>query len=654
MIAINSARVPAWLMTFCVGLCLSLSAYPQVPAPDPCLSPGNTVIQASGSPYIYLLHNGRKYYIQNFRWISKNGYGAVHILKPAEVAAIPSGYDLTEQSKVPGTPEALEGKLAVGLDQKVYVIQQGQRHWVLDGRWFAEHGYAGQQPMPVSQADLQELPLGEDFPYIPAVSRIWVLTLTLCLFTFFFLSARGYYRSLLNPSAERFAKNKLFQKWTTWHTRGVLLALFIAAIIAREPELLSHPRFWAEEGTAWFQYGSSHSVIQTLFFVYPASSYFALIANIGGVLSSMTAAGFGLEYAPAATTFLALLIQVLAIALILFGKSRLFNSLWKAVAGCLIVLFASTATDEIWLNSINSMSFLGLISLLLLFEETWNWPGWTRWGSRGLLILSGLSSPYTSALLPLFVVSAWREKQREQKIQCLILILCAFVQAGIVVRTRMETARNPNKIEQTPRDLGEAERGKHVRLDAAMVDIFWGHIAYPAAGYSMRERLLGNTGMKDAWITASSAPPRPKSTSLKAVGWFCFVLIAILLWRLKGAPLYCTTNLVIGAFLILSLFTSVASLNGVPLGRYAFLPGFTFLLLLLINVESSKSRIVPYVSMFVLSYGLACGMANYRLRQVQDGPSWSKEVQVWHTDHTHPLHVWPPGWEFVYSGPVNR
>jgi hypothetical protein len=276
MIVKSLTRMPAWLPAFCVGLWLSLSAYPQAPMPAPCLSPENTVIQGAGSPYIYLLHNGRKYYIQSFRWISKNGYGAVHILKPAEVAAIPSGYDLTEQSKVPGTADALEGKLAVGLDHKVYVIQQGQRHWVLDGRWLVEHGYAGQQPIPVSDADLQALPLGEDFPYIPTISRIWIFFLTIGLFAFFILSTRGHYRRLLNTSSGWFAENTLFQNWTTWHTRGVLLVLFIAAIVAREPDLLSHPRFWAEEGTAWFPYGSSHSVIQTIFFVYLAPAIWYL------------------------------------------------------------------------------------------------------------------------------------------------------------------------------------------------------------------------------------------------------------------------------------------------------------------------------------------------------------------------------------------
>ena len=40
------------------------------------------------------------------------------------------------------------------------------------------------------------------------------------------------------------------------------------------------------------------------------------------------------------TTLIALLIRVLAIAIILLGKSRLFDTQWKTLVGCCIVLFA--------------------------------------------------------------------------------------------------------------------------------------------------------------------------------------------------------------------------------------------------------------------------------------------------------------------------
>ena len=109
--------------------------------------------------------------------------------------------------------------------------------------------------------------------------------------------------------------------------RVVAAIIFIAAIGLREPFLLQHPRFWAEEGLIWFQYGSTHSIPKMLFYVFPPSNYFNLAPNIGGILSARTAAHFGLLYAPLATTLFAYFIQAGATVSILFVKSRLFESL---------------------------------------------------------------------------------------------------------------------------------------------------------------------------------------------------------------------------------------------------------------------------------------------------------------------------------------
>jgi hypothetical protein len=563
----------------------------------------------------------------------------VRVVKPSELAAIPSDYELAEESPIPGSAAALEGKLVRGPDGKIYVVAEGQRHWVLDGRWIARSSYAGQTPVPATEAELQALSSGAVYTYTSLQdtlkANIPVFALTSAIFLFFFLSTGNHGRNLLGTRFEQASGSKLVQNWSGWQTRVILFAGFVVAIAMREPYLLSHPRFWAEEGVVWFQYASSHSIIKTILFAFPGSGYLNLTANIGAVLASITATRFGLEYAPAATTLLAFLIQVFPIALILFGRSPLFDSLWKAIAGCLIVIFAFTDTDEVWLNTINSMSFLGLISLILLFGETWNWPRWMKWGARGMLILCGLSSPYSAALLPLFMIFALRDKKREQKIHCIILIACVLVQAGVVVRTRMETA---------PSGAESQRRGTDVPLDVSMVNVFAGQMAYPAIGYSTRELLLEKLGLQEAWASASHFPPRPFSSSLQDGGWLCFILIAAILGTLKGSTLFGQSNMMIGAFLLLASFTCVASLGATPVGRYAFLPGLTFLLILLINVESPKSAARRYVSMFVLSYGLAAGMLAYRAFRFQDGPSWSREVQLWHADHTHRLRVWPTGW----------
>src|SRR5215469_9301617 len=576
-----------WLL-----LCFSLYAHAPAPTANPGSSIDNILVTAPSGPQIYLLKGGRKYYIESWRWIANHGYGGeiIYSLKSSELAAIPSGYDLGEQSPVPGTLAALDKKLITGGDGKLYAIEGGRRHWIVDGRWIEGTQYANQAPVAITTAELEALPLGRDFLYMPSGQIKLIIFLTCTLFIFIFVTIARHSECLGAARLFQFTRRTL-PPHKSWLLRVVLLMMFAVLIALREPNLLSHPRFWAEEGTIWFQYAVLHSAIKTLLFVYPSSGYLNLTANIGAILSSMTARIFGLQYAPAATTILAFIIQLLAIVLILFGKSRIFDSLWKAIVGCLIVLFAVTSTDEIWLNTINSMSFLGLISLVLLFEETWNWPRRMKWISRLALVLCGLSSPYTAALLPLFLITTWREEQREQRIQCFILIVCVLVETGIVVRTHIETA-------QSRLTRGSSEvlltRGTEVRLDASMVNVLIWHMINPALGPAMREQLVDELGPKQVSVSAVSLPS--SSSSLTVAGWLCFILITAALWILRSRWFYSTTNLVLAAFIILSSFTCLASLHGSPLGRYAFLPGLTFLILLLINSEQGKFVATRYIS----------------------------------------------------------
>lgn len=513
---------------------------------------------------------------------------------------------------------ALEGRLLSGKDGKIYVVWHGVRHWIVAQRWIAESGYAKQSPMALTDAELEAIPLGRTISYVSRGDKIALCLLAVALFAFF-----AWGRRLKDSKA----------------VRVVLAALFIVAMALREPYLLQHPRFWAEEGLIWFQFASTHSILQTLFFVCTVSNYYVLTPNIGAVLSSQVAAHFGLLYAPVPTTYLALLMQALAVVAIFFIKSRLFTSLWRAVTGCLILLFAATTTDDIWLNSINSMVFLGAVAIVLLFAD-WEAAGSRlRWAYRGLLLFAGLSSPYAVALLPVFFLSAWRLKIREQKVQCLILLFCAIVDTGAVVQSRILIAKAKT----------DPMRGTVVRLDASAVNMFVEHMLYPAVGYSLRERVLEVSGLKEASSSATSFPPRPLTRTLRTGGWLSLFVIAGTLTLLRGRQLLSTTNWVMAVFLVLSIFTCVASLYSVPTNRYAFLPGFCFLLLLMLNIDGEKPAAQRYACAAVLAVGLAAGMVAYQKPVSQEGPPWSGEVAKWEANPDYSLRVWPS----FFVQPVN-
>jgi hypothetical protein len=517
----------------------------------------------------------------------------------------------------------LENRIVISSDDsREYLITHGQRHWIVDPRWTTVNNRSSDSVTAVSGTELRALPLGSDITYTSPQDKIALTFLTVCLSAFcLFLTSGSKYSLLLWG-------NRLIAKLSERRLRVLLFGAFVLIIISRASSLALHPRFWAEDGVIWFEYGSSHSPLQMLTFLYPLSGYFNLTANIGGVLSSFTAAHLGLEYAPGGTTALSLMLQVLPIAIVLFGRSRLFDSFWKAIAGCLIILFSPTATEEIWLNTINSMSYLGLMTFLLVFEDTSSWPVWLKWIFRGLLVLAGLSGAYSLAFLPLFAVSAYLYKQRETKIQSAILGACLLVQGGIVLHSKFFGAGLPTR--ELP------------RFDTAMVNVLFGHIATPSLGLTTMQNLIGGLGLTDAWESATSFT-HPFSSTMLVAGWFSSLILGVLLWRLRGSGGESVRNFVLGAFLLVAGLTSVASMAGVPQARYAFLPGLLFLLLLLLNIEHARSRLIRFICMVALAFGLSNGILAYDRVAPFSGPPWSDEVQVWRKNHAYRLRVWP-GW----------
>ena len=619
MNALDGSQAPVWVRYFCLAFWLTLCAQSQPLQPGQPPKQVGELIEAVGQPEIYLFTNGEKYHIENPSWIGQNGFGAspIHFLPANVVDAIPNGYPLPEGSGLPGNPRkmALEGKLLQDKEGAIYVVIHGRRHWIRTAHWISESPYAQQGVTPLTDRQLEAIPLGGDIDDTSVEEKIARPLLAVVIFAFFFSGLTGRLKAL-----ERFKAS-----------RTILAIIFIAAIGLREPYLLQNPRFWAEEGSIWFQYGSTHPIWRTLLFVFPISNYFSLAPNIGAVLSSQAAVHFGLLYAPMATTLYSYLIQALCIVSILVVRSRLFDSLWKAVAGCLIVLFAPTTTDEIWLNSINSMSFLGAITLVILFADTQNWSRATKWVTRGILLFCGLSSPYAVALTPLFLLWAWRSKGREQKIQCAILMICVLVQAGVVLESRRENKRQHI----------HSVRATLIRPDASAVNIFVEHMLYPSVGLPARELVLDTFGLKESSISALTAPARPFLQTLPLGGWFCFLLIVGILALLRGKSLFSMTNMMLAAFLVLSIFTCIASLYSVPTGRYAFMPGVAFLLLLLLNIDSASSRTQQYICASILSIGLAAGMVAYATPRYQEGPSWQGELAKWEASPAYTPRVWP-------------
>src|SRR5512133_505488 len=104
----------------------------------------------------------------------------------------------------------------------------------------------------------------------------------------------------------------------------------LAVAVARCPQLLASPRFWAEEGRDYFAYAFAHGPLAGLLASH--LGYYALVTNASAALASVVP----LEHAPLVTTAIALLVQLAVSALVLTSVS----SLWCGGAATLAIALA--------------------------------------------------------------------------------------------------------------------------------------------------------------------------------------------------------------------------------------------------------------------------------------------------------------------------
>jgi hypothetical protein len=147
--------------------------------------------------------------------------------------------------------------------------------------------------------------------------------------------------------------------------RFIILAFIVFLIIYRSPELFIHPRLWAEEGTIFFKYIYENSFIDGLLMIprYTAG-YYSLSINTPITIFTHL---LPIEYIPTATTYFSFLILLIPFVIILWGNSYLWDTLYKKILACLILLVTPSAlTPEIWLNTINLQVYYGMSSLIIL------------------------------------------------------------------------------------------------------------------------------------------------------------------------------------------------------------------------------------------------------------------------------------------------
>ena len=402
----------------------------------------------------------------------------------------------------------------------------------------------------------------------------------------------------------------------------VALALLGAAafLVLRAPAVLLEGRFWAEEGSVYFQAARDDGLRSLL---RPHQGYLSLVTNAATGAAALPFVP--LPSAPRVTVFASLLVQLVPAFLLLTRRAAWLPSTSVRLAAIGLYLLARPS-DEIWLNTANSHFVLAVATAIVLATR----GSASRWSSLPVLALSGLSGVGAVLLAPLFWLEAARERTRERLAEAVLLTACALLQGSILLATM-------------------AAGGRSVRADA---DLF------PPALLSrsvVAPFVSDGTGSDVA--LRIYAPLRrggsPVLPSLAALAGVLALGLACRRMRSREAALLAGSAALLFAA---GYFGALGADRAVHLRfvlpgeseRYSWAPN-VLLLLSLLALGAAPGPPRPFLRAFALAltavasiHGLSAQAAASRVApRYYSGPSWAAEVAAWRADPSRRSRIWP-------------
>jgi hypothetical protein len=206
--------------------------------------------------------------------------------------------------------------------------------------------------------------------------------------------------------------------------------LFAALLVARRPDCIRNPQFWAEEGTRFFVDAHERSVWINL--ATHSLGYFYLSIR----LVSQAAAHVPLQHAPLMLVLSALGIQAGVPSFILSSRCANWMGPFPLRLAAALLYCGMPNSFEVHCIALNARVHLVILAALIIVSP----PPLTSRGKvfdATVLILTGLSGPYVLLLAPMALWRHWQAPTSTTWRNCLIL----FVTFGFAIFAAVMSGR---------------------------------------------------------------------------------------------------------------------------------------------------------------------------------------------------------------------
>ena len=397
-------------------------------------------------------------------------------------------------------------------------------------------------------------------------------------------------------------------------------ALLVALAFLRSPHVLLEGRFWAEEGSIHFAHASNEGGLSGLTFIDQRAGYLNLVPNVGTWIASLVP----LSIAPLITTWIAFGVLLYLLWITLAWPSDLLATKAARLIAAGLLLFGPAAHPEVWLNTINSQTHLGIVGIVMLFVRLDDLSSRQFGASIAGLLVATLSGLYTVVLSPLFVWRALRDRTRRTIIHAAVVAGATAFQGIVVLVSRTSGSLEESKLSiPGPAELLATLGGLHIS------PVFLGR----NESAELAANVIDTNG---AWVLA-----------VIITGTLAVIAIGV---AVRESTIAIVAPLG-GAFLLTEVLVQLGAW-GVADARYAVVPLSIASLLLAHGVGVSTSTLSRGIAIGLVAVASITGIAEYWTEKrialsCIECPDWDAEVDAWEADPTHELQIWPyPPWPF--------
>jgi hypothetical protein len=215
--------------------------------------------------------------------------------------------------------------------------------------------------------------------------------------------------------------------WRGLDGPGPVWIVCVAILVLRQPDALRHATFWGEDGWIWYPQAYADGWRALL---QPHTGYLQTVSR----LVALAIQPLPLAWAPTLFASVAIALQALPEAFLL---SRRLDQAWPNMPArrLFALLYAALPNMfEVSANLTNAQWHLAVLAFLVLASTpARGWAG--RAFDAVVLVLSGLSGPFCLFLLPVAVVTGWRDGTGQRRWRSAALAGCALIQAVCLVAT---------------------------------------------------------------------------------------------------------------------------------------------------------------------------------------------------------------------------